>query len=162
VQFDSDYFSMHFSIAQIPLVRPWFKTAFLTSKGWRMDQNNPVAKDEMVSDGGTPAKGLLPAYPTSMILIRDLTMCAAKSSGFTDLHSEWESKRGSGGGYISFGSFHLGGSHGRSSSSGGRSSNYHYDSQTETMRVEGTQIIGFKCHVFPKAPDPLSTITEWI
>ena len=60
VQFDSENFGMDFKITQVPIVRPFFKTAFLASKLWRFDQNNPEAKGEMVSDGGKPAKGLIP------------------------------------------------------------------------------------------------------
>ncbi|MEB1528631.1 hypothetical protein [Xanthomonas sp. WHRI 7945] len=162
VQFDSEHFSMKFSIAQMPIVRPWFKTAFLMSKSWRMDQNNPEAKGQFASDGATPAKGLLPAYPTSLILVRDLTLCFAKSSGFSDMAESWQRSSASGGGVFSFGPFHMGGSHGRSSASGERSSQGHYDRESQTMKVDGTQIIGFKCHVFPKSPDPLPSITDWI
>lgn len=162
VQFDSEHFSMKFKIAQVPIVRPWFKTAFLASKSWRMDQNNPEAKGQFASDGGTPAKGLLPAYPTSLILVRDLSLCFAKSSGFSEMEQSWRKSSASGGGVFTFGPFHLGGSHGRSSASGERSSQYHYDSDTQTMGVQGTQIIGFKCHVFGKSPDPLPGITDWI
>jgi len=32
----------------------------------------------------------------------------------------------------------------------------------ETMRVPGLQVIGFKCHILPKSPDPLSSISKWI
>jgi hypothetical protein len=30
------------------------------------------------------------------------------------------------------------------------------------MYVPGAQIIGFKCHVLPKSPDPAAGITQWI
>jgi hypothetical protein len=50
--FNSDSFFLRFQICQVPIVRPWFKQAFLLSKTWRFDQNNPEAKDEIVSDGG--------------------------------------------------------------------------------------------------------------
>jgi hypothetical protein len=162
IRFDSENFGLSFKIAQVPIVRPWFKTAFLMSKSWRFDQNNPEAKGEIVSDGGKPAKGLIPAYPTSMILIKDLSMYMGKSSGFEEFHASYQHSSASGGGYVSFGPFHLGGSHGRSSGSGERSSGYHYDAATQTMTVPGTQIIGFKCNVLPKSPDPLSSITQWI
>ncbi len=162
VQFDAASFSMGFKITQVPIVRPWFKTAFMNSKLWRMDQNNPQAKGEMVSDGGKPAKGLIPAYPTSMICIKDLHLCFGKSSGFSDARQSWERSSASGGGVVCFGPFHMGGSHGRSSGSGQRSSEAHYDSETQTMFVPGAQVIGFKCHVLPKSPDPMAGITQWI
>lgn len=162
VKFSSEHFNMGFKIVQVPIVRPWFKTSFLVSKLWRFDQNNPEAKSDMVSDGGKPAKGLIPAYPTSMICIKDLWLCFANSSGFNEAQSSWERSSASGGGVVSFGPFHLGGSHGRSSASGQRSSQYHYDSETQTMRVPGAQVIGYKCHIMPKSPEPNSSITEWI
>ncbi|MHB8770671.1 MAG: hypothetical protein ACYC7J_06735 [Syntrophales bacterium] len=162
VQFDSEFFTLRFKIAQVPIVRPWFKTAYLASKTWRMDENNPQAKGEMVSDGGTPPKGLIPAYPTTMILIKDLWMCFAKSSGFSDMYSDWSRSSAGGGGCLSFGPFTLGASHSQSSASGQRSAQSHYDSDKQTMEVPGAQIIGFKCHVLPKSPDPLSSIKEWI
>jgi len=162
VRFDSSNFGMGFKITQVPIVRPWFKTAFLVSKLWRFDQNNPQAKGDMVSDGGKPAKGLIPAYPTSLICIKDLWLRFAKSSGFEEARSSWERSSASGGGAIHFGPFHLGGSHSRSSASGQRSSQYHYDSESQTMTVPGVQVIGFKCHIMPKSPDPNSSITQWI
>jgi hypothetical protein len=162
MKFDSEGFSMGFKITQVPIVRPWFKTAFLSSKAWRFDQNNAEVKGQMVSDGAAVAKGLIPAYPTSIVCIKDLWLCFAKSSGFEEQKSSWDRASASGGGYACFGPWHLGGSHGRSSASGERSTDYHYDSETQTMRVPGSQIIGFKCHVLPKCPDPLASITQWI
>ncbi len=162
VRFDTSQFAMNFKIAQVPITRPWFKTAFLMSKSWRFDQNDPEAKIQVVSDGGRPAKGMIPAYPTSLICIKDLRIFFGKSSGFNELRSQWESSSSSGGGFFSFGPIHLGGTHGRSSGSGARSSNYHYDSNTQWMTVPGVQIIGFKCHILPKSPNPLPTITNWI
>jgi hypothetical protein len=162
VKFDSHNFSMKFSIAQVIINRPWFKTAYLNSKLWRFDENNPEAKASMVSDGGNPAKGLIPAYPTSMIVIKDLKMSAKNSEGFSDAARSWERSSASGGGAIHLGPFHFGGSHGRSKASGERSSEFGYDFRKEEMNVPGYQCIGFKCHVMPKSPDPLSSITDWV
>jgi hypothetical protein len=30
------------------------------------------------------------------------------------------------------------------------------------MVVPGMQVVGYKCHIIPKRPDPLPSITEWI
>lgn len=162
VRFDSDDFSMSFEITQVPIVRPWFKTSFLVSKLWRFDQNDPEAKDEVVSDGAEPAKGLIAAYPVSMICVRDLSMRISNSSGFQEMHRRWESTDVSAGAVLAFGPFHLAGSHGRSSESGARSSSYSYDGETGTIRVEGAQVIGFRCHLMPKSPDPDSSIQDWV
>ena len=162
VRFDSEHFRMGFKVTQVPIVRPWFKTSFLHSKCWRFDQNNPEAKGQVVSDGESVASGLIPAYPTTIVAIKDLWICFAKSSGFDEQRRQWERSSTGGGAYFSFGPWHLGGSHAQSSASGSRSSQYHYESETQTMRVPGAQIIGFKCHINPKSPDPLASIAEWI
>ncbi|MFT4230493.1 MAG: hypothetical protein QM602_09405 [Microbacterium sp.] len=162
MRFDSDSVSMSFRIAQVPIVRPWFKTAYLMSKLWRFDQGNPEAKGQVVSDGGAPAKGLIPAYPTSLVCVRDLVLRTTSANGFSQLASEWETHRASGGGVVSFGPFHLGGSHSSGGGSGSSSSDFHYDSQRQEITVPGVQVIGFKCHVFPQSPDPDPSITQWI
>jgi len=162
LRFNSHKFKMRFSIVQVPIIRPWLKTSYLNSKLWRFDQDNPAAKALQVSDGGRPAKGLIPAYPTTMIVIKDLKMSVRDSEGFSDASKSWKRASASGGGAVSFGPFHFGGSHGRSSASGERSSEFGYNSQKEEMNVPGFQVIGFKCHVMPKSPDPLSSITDWI
>ena len=162
VKFNSEYFGFGFKIAQVQIVRPWFKTAFITSKSWRFDQNNPEAKSEMVSDGGNPAKGLMPAYPTAIICIKDLWLCTTKSSGFSDFLSSYEQSSSGGGGYLQLGPFFMGGRHNQASGSGSKESKYHYDRSSEIMRVPGLQVIGFKCHILPKSPDPLSSISKWI
>jgi hypothetical protein len=162
LQFNSEHFGMSFWVTQVPIVRPWFKTSFLTSKLWRFDQNNPESKGEMVNDGGKPPQGKIPAYPTSMIVIKDLKIVLAKSSGVSDYMSSYDRSSSSSGGYLQLGSFHLAGYSGRSSASGQASRSLDYDSESQTLSVPGAQIIGFKCHVLPKSPDPLSSITKWI
>lgn len=162
VQFEAGSFSMSFQICQVPIVRPWFKTSYLISKLWRFDQNNPEARTQMVSDGGNPPTGKLPAYPTSMICIKDLRLRFGQSSGVRDASSSWEHTKAGGGGVLTFGPFFLGGSHARASASGQQQSAYHYDSSKQEMTVDGYQIIGFKCHVFPKSPDPSAGITQWV
>lgn len=161
--FNSDNFSLSFEIAQVPIVRPWFKQAFLQSKCWRFDQNNPEAKGDMLSDGGKPPKGLMPAYPAMAIFIRNLHMSLGHSDGFSSFVSEHDSSQGGGGGYVQFGPFFAGGSYSSQNASGSvtRDSGYHYNGQD--MDVPGMQLVGYKCHVFDsKRPDPLPSITNWI
>lgn len=162
VQFDSSSFSMSFSICQVPIVRPWFKTAFLLSKLWRFDQTNPEAKGKQISDGGKPARGMLPAYPTSLICIKDLTLRFGHSSGMHEASQSWKTSSAGGGAVVGFGPFFLGGSHARASGSGQRHSECQYDSNSQSMTVPGFQVIGFKCHILPKSPDPDPSVTQWV
>jgi hypothetical protein len=160
--FNSDHFHLKFQICQVPIVRPWFKQAFLLSKTWRFDQNNPEAKDEVVSDGGKIPKGLMPAYPTAAIMIRNLTLTLGHSEGFSDFMAEHTSSSASGGGYVHFGPFFGGGSYSRASTSGSTERSYGNTWDKQAMNVPGMQVVGFKCHINPKSPAPLPSITKWV
>ncbi|MBP1845890.1 hypothetical protein J2046_004164 [Rhizobium petrolearium] len=161
---DSSHVSMSFEIAQIPIARPWFRPAFLTSHYWRFDQNNAVVKSERLSDGGSPPNGKMPAYPTSAIFVRKLSLCFGDSHEFTDFARNAESQRSSGGGYFCFGPFFAGGSGSHRSGSGDTRRDYGFRFENNTMFIDGMQLIGFKCHVMPKSPDPSSEIpaNAWI
>ncbi len=161
-KFNSDHFSLRFEICQVPIVRPWYKQAFLLSKSWRFDANNPEAKGEIVSDGGAPPKGLIPAYPTTAIFVRNLKLSLGHSEGFTDFVSNATSSSAGGSGFVSFGPFFAGGSYSRSSSSGNSQRDFGFTYDNQGMEVLGMQIAGFKCHIMPKSPNPLPSITKWI
>jgi hypothetical protein len=160
--FKSDRFSLTFEIAQLPIVRPWMKEAFLLSKSWRFDENNPEAKGEMISDGGTPPKGKMAAYPTAIIFIRNLVLDFGEATGFSDFVAQSNASSAQAGGGASWGPFSLGGSYSRSSASGSTEQHQGFKTSSQGMAVDGMQIAGFKCHVLPKSPDPLSTIEKWI
>jgi hypothetical protein len=152
--FDSSQTSMSFEIAQIPIARPWMRTAFLTSHAWRFDQNNVVTKGDRLSDGGSPPKGKMPAYPTTAIFVRKLALSFGESHAFSDFVSNARSSSTSAGGFASFGPFFIGGSGSHRSGSGDTKRDYGFKYENNTMYVDGMQLIGFKCHVLPKSPDP--------
>ena len=161
--FKSDHCSMSFSIAQIPLVRPWFRQSYLTSPIWRFAVGDVLVKDWKLSDGGKPPTGQMPAYPTSAIFIRDLTLNFGTESGFSEWMNEQSSKSKGGGAALSLGPFFLGGSysswqkHGKSESQ----SQYKYDENG--MSVAGMQLIGFKVHMHTmELPKPSADVKEWV
>jgi hypothetical protein len=162
--FNSDQFSLQFEIAQVPIVRPWFKPAFLQSRAWRFDQSNPEAKDELLSDGGTPPKGSMPSWATTGVFIRNLRMRLGHSEGFSNFMAENTQSSGGGGGFVSIGPFFGGGSYSRATSSGSTTSSRGYSYQNQELVVDGMQLAGLKCHVLSgrRYPDPLSSITRWI
>jgi len=160
--FNSDSFSLVFEIAQIPIVRPWFKSSYLVSKTWRFDPGNPDVKNDLLSDGGSPPKGLIPAYPTTIVFIRNLHMEIGHSEGFDSYLSQNSSSSQSGGGGFSFGPFSCGGSASHYSTSGNTQRDYGYKWDGHGLDVPGMQIAGFKCHVLPKSPNPSSNIKEWV
>lgn len=161
-KFDSQNTKVNFKIAQIPIVRHWFKEGFITSSCWRFDQSNPDFKGRMICDGGTPPNGYLAAYPTSALFVRDLTI------DFGQYHSDVQAFLGSssssvgGGGTACIGPFCIGGSASHWSKNGYASRNQNASWSGSALTVPGLQLIGFRCHIFPKAPNPDPGIKAWV
>lgn len=151
---DISKFSLEFKIAQVAISRPWFNVNFLVSKYWRFDKENPEFKNQMVSDGETPPNGMLPAYSTTAIFIKDLTLRMST----LDYDSTFKEKITKGRAGFSLGSFSLGGAY----NSTNRDSHTTVDTEFQEIKVDGMQLIGFKCHTLPKSPDPNPSIEKWI
>jgi len=151
---DKSEFSLTFKVAQVPISRPWFNVNFLISNYWRFDQNNPEFKERMISDGLTPSNGMIPAYTTTAIFVKDLHLKFGESNKeiFNEL-KEW-----SAGGKVSFGPFSLGGSH----ESKDETNNLELDESGQGIVVKGMQLVGFKCHILPLSPNPRPDIEEWV
>lgn len=155
-KFDMERFNLEFEICEVPIVRPWMSTAFLKSKAWRFDESNPDAKGHFLSDGGNPPKrdSMLPAIPTSAIFVRNLKLNFGEASGF----NKFVSDQVKGGGFVGWGPFAIGGSYAHQSSSAQHS----YASSGQGIDINGMQIIGFRCHVLPKSPNPSPDIKKWV
>lgn len=153
---DFSSFELSFELTQIPIIRPWFKTNFLTSKTWRFAQGNQGFKNKFLSDGKKPPhkNSMMPAYPTAMIFVRNLRLSFANASSVASMLDT----KTSGGGSVGWGPFHVGGSY--SSGKSERSRNNHSDSQG--IYIDGLQCIGFKCHLLPKSPNPDPAIKSWV
>lgn len=160
--FDSDRFELSFEMCQVPIVRPWFKPSFLNSKTWRFDQGSPEVRDERLSDGANPPRGLMPAYPTAIVFVRDLKLGLGHSEGFSNFVRDQKNSSTGGGGYLSFGPFFLGGSASSLSSNGSTQRDWGFHGDEQGMVVPGMQIAGFKCHILPKSPDPLAGAASWV
>ncbi len=161
--FELDSFSLSFSICQIPIIKSWFKDAFLMSKSWRFDQSNPDSKNLLVSDGGSPPKGYLPAYPTSVVFIKDLVLGIRKDSAAGQYITQQSASSQGGGVSVGIGPFSFGGSASHYSSSGYSSQNLNSHWDDQGLKVDGMQIAGFKCHVITtKCPNPDPSIKAWI
>jgi hypothetical protein len=160
--FNSDYCRMSFEITQAQILRSWLKTSFLNSKTWRFNPGNPDIKNNLLSDGGAPPKGLLPAYPTSAIFVRNLMLDFGDNSGFRSWMDQHSASSQGGSANFSFGPFSIGGggSHSEASGSSSSSSGYHWTDQGLSM--PDMQLVGFRCHVMPQAPKPSPDITAWI
>jgi hypothetical protein len=143
-------------MCQVPIIRPWFKTPFLTSKAWKLDHGNPEvqSKGEVLSDGNMPPDGIMPGYPTAIIFIRNLRLNFGNATGSMSANFNSHSTQASAG----WGPFSVKGNYAHQDSH----REQHAKSDSQGITVEGMQIIGFNCHVLPKSPNPLPNITNWI
>jgi hypothetical protein len=161
--FNSDTFNLSFEMCQVPIDRStWFHPSFLTSKTWRFDQGSPDVKDERLSDGKSPPKGLMPAIPMAVVLVRKLRMDLGHNEGFSNFVQDTKSKSAGGGGFLSIGPLFLGGSGSNVSGSGSSQRDWGYKDDSQGISVDGMQIAGYRCHILPESPDPLASITKWV
>lgn len=154
--FDASHFSLKFEMCQVPIVRAWLKTPFLTSKAWKLDPGNPEvqSRGELLCDGAVPPKGILPGYPTAMLFVRNLVLDFGESNA--KIHADF--KHNSAKGSVGWGPFSVSANY----SHGEENKSFESHSDSQGIKVDGMQIIGFNCHVLPKSPDPLPSITNWI
>ncbi len=151
-------FEAEFSITQIPIVRAWFDPTFLESRAWRLA---PSAMElTFLSDGGNPGKdiapkGMLAAYSTDIIFVRDMRFnCNEMHDEKSELHKLLKAN-GSG----SWGLFaNFGGSYTRDKTE--KKVEYSFDE--EGVHVKGLQILGFRCHLLKKSPNPSPNIKDFI
>lgn len=68
-QADLEIERLSVELARVEIVRPWFDPSLLRSRVWRWRHGR-----EPLSDGGDPPRGSLPAYTTSMVFARNLTI----------------------------------------------------------------------------------------
>jgi len=151
--------SLHisFEIAQGLLDRPWFDPAFLASSKWTMadpasGESLSTLKDEdfVLSDGGSPPKGVMPAYVTAVILVRNVRLRASNMKSFVEDIEKEHAVSGKAGFFGGFGLFSAGGGHTQKE----RERLYEFDSSSGTLSILGTHIVAFRGTWVHKAPDP--------
>ncbi len=59
----------------VVVIRPWYKPEFFASRYWKMSE------DVVISDGNLPRKGKIPAYITSMVVVRNIKVTRKKKAG---------------------------------------------------------------------------------
>ena len=106
-----------------------------------------------LSDGGNPPHGSLVAFPISVIFASDITI------DFKELHDETSElvKSIKAGGNVGYGPFKLSGSYKRDT----QEKNVHSDVNENGVKVSGMQILGFRCRLLGKTPNPLPSIENW-
>ena len=145
---NTNSFSLKLAIAQVPLLRNWFDPWFLRSEFWRF---NPASiegqRNDVVSDGAAPPKGLVVAWPVSAIFVRDVEI------GLDELKDESselvKTLKAEGKGGWGFGALNIGGSYERNS----EEKKQKIDHGDGKLTVSGLQLVGFHCELMGKSPN---------
>lgn len=143
-------FKLEFEFAQVLISRPGLYPEFFMNRGWHLDPGKGWNFAEMPSDGSDPPNGLFVAYPTQMLMVKNVKITSKEFvSKFEKFSKEIE-----GSGSVGWGPFKVKGGAGQSEEGTETKST----SDGSSLMVEGMQIIGFKNHKFGKAPNLLEGI----
>jgi hypothetical protein len=156
---DTSNISFKFKLAQLVLSRPWFSQSFLENTSWRFIKNS--GQSQLSFGGHDPKKEdndcQLPAITTAVIFAKDIEVYFDELSSQKKLLEEKISTGAS----VGFGPFSIGGKYTRGSGKNDIISNF----SDQGIKVEGMQIIGFKCALLPKSPNTspeLTNATTWV
>lgn len=154
---NTERFSLSFEIAELPIIRPWFNLAmdFFQSRRWRLpDDEMPLSSGP---ESGDP-EGSLVAYPAYIVVVKNLEL---RMSEFQQSSTDFDRDIKAGGSmkpFIGFGPLRLGGTYRRTNER--REREVEYDGQSITAL--SPQIVGFRCIMLPKMPDPDPNVAQWI
>jgi hypothetical protein len=135
--------ALQVSLTVVPIRRSWFDASILKSRGWKFDPN---INQNVLSDGGTPPKGLLPAYATAMILARDMKLSTDMSSE----QNEHVATQFSASGSVGWGPFSVRGNYSRNTDR----KTHDFVKNAAGLEAPGMQIIGYMCEYVGKLPNP--------
>ena len=161
-------FELSFDFCQVKIVRPWFKESFINSHFWRFHPEKVSTLDnkDKLSDGGDPPKGMMPAYATSILLIRNLNLKFTDKTDASTLTEEYSknSAHYSGGLRLGWFNIHAGASYTNNDADYEGEWTNNYTCTKQGISVPGLQIIGYNCHVLGLCPNPDPDIkeSEWI
>jgi hypothetical protein len=136
-------------LLQIPLTRAWIRPEVFWSRGWKW---SPQAGFGPVSDGKTPPGGLMPLYPTSIILAKNLNIGLDMSN--TANSSAWSSIETQAS--FGWGPFSISGNYSHSDST----AKSNFTKSSSGITVPGPQIIAVICELIPQSPNPDPTL-KW-
>ena len=98
-----------FKICQVNIVRPWFKPSFLASKSWRFAPGSEDGrKGTLLSTGGPRPEGILPAYPTAMLVVKDVVFDFHDTQVASNFKHKYDQVSHDGGLGVSVGFFGIG------------------------------------------------------
>lgn len=73
-QADDTIERLSFEYNKVVMVRPWLNASFFAARSWKLPNN------ALLSDGNVPRNGLLPAYTSSLILVRNIRVTRRRTA----------------------------------------------------------------------------------
>jgi hypothetical protein len=144
---DTTGLSVSVDLLQVPLSRAWMRPEIFWSHGWKWA---PSAGFGPISDGATPPQGLMPLYPTAVILAQNLVINLDMTNQTNS--SQWSSISTQAS--VGWGPFSVSGNYSSSQSS----AQSHFTKTDSGISVPGPQIIAYVCEVIPQSPNPDSSL----
>ena len=152
--------TMEFELAQVPIVRAWFREDFLTSTKWRIkgsaNGDSAVKAGDVLSNGDAAhPEGKLFAYPTVVLFARNIKI----TKSLYDKLSTEANRSSSGSTGWSIGPFSMGGK----ASYNTTEKNVAVKQVDDKIVMPGMEILGFRNRFLDRlTPNPDKTITKWI
>lgn len=149
---DFSNIKINFKVGKVRVERGWFSEEFVESKYWKLHENSPQSLNgDMISDG--KGGGLMPSIITELIIARDVNIDFSENSYAYDA-SKTTINSGLG---IGIGPFSFGASHSYENQNSQSKATW----SGKKLVSDGIYIIGYKCHLIPKSPNPNPAIKNW-
>lgn len=139
--------SISLDLKRVVLFRDWLYASVFRSHKWKWKDpaDSPISLGFFNKAKGV-FEGRMPLLPTSLVLVRNVTLSGSWSKDFR----ETIEKNMSASGGWSFGPFSIGGGYANSS----RNSNSRVQLSDSAIVIPDPQILGWYCDILPKSPDP--------
>eukprot|EP01102_Stenamoeba_stenopodia_P004478 TRINITY_DN14774_c0_g1_i1.p1 TRINITY_DN14774_c0_g1~~TRINITY_DN14774_c0_g1_i1.p1 ORF type:complete len:452 (+),score=89.11 TRINITY_DN14774_c0_g1_i1:128-1357(+) len=144
-QDDFSFETLEFEITKAPLIRPWLASDVFLSRKWRWNSS-----DELLSDGAANPNGLLPAFISEVIFIRNVK--GKFSHGEEFVKSKLAKLNGELTAKVGWGPLSIGGGAELGKESKNNVEKTHI--KGNELTIEGAQIIGYVYSHLPKCPNP--------
>ena len=135
---------------ECPIDRPWFSRTFIESRAWRLGKEAEIKNVVSLSNGNLDdpgPEGNMIGYTTSVIFVKDVTILSSNM----ELEADKYNKTFNGKGGARYGIFY-GGIKGSKSI---QTSDVESTFDKEGLKITGMQVIGFRCRLLKKAPNPI-------
>lgn len=142
---DTSNFSLKVEIAKIPLRRTWMDAGVFFSRAWMFDEEM-YPESEHLSNGEIPPTGTMVAYPSSILVARNLEL----SIDMTSEQNSYSHEKITGSARAGWGPFSVKGNYYKETSR----QTHDFVSDHKGIKAQGMQIIGFINQPLPKCPNP--------